>query len=487
MLLVDWLLAQSTSSSDDGFSVPILSLAAGAGLVWLVAAGVLAVLRRAPGIDAGAATQELPPESPAVANLLCDDFELGTEAVPATVLDLAARGVVSLEEIQPGRTICRVRGGSAAGADALNAAERRVFEAVASKAIDGVVPTEALTTGTEAASTGWRRDHTKEVNAEAQARGLTYDRWPDRIVTAFGTGILVVIGLLLLAALVGGDPPDHGVQWATIIPIAIVAVSIAAIAAVAARWKRSLAQLPTADGKAAATRCLGLQRHLRENEHFDDVAPAGVAMWGRHLAYAAALGAARDCVAALPMGAEDDRHAWSRFGQRWRKVKVRYPRAWPPGWGKHPGFALFLAVFWGGIAVAALYGLTRVASADTTPDPTFTREQLDWIGRGALILCIPFAVVTLWALLVLVRAVPDLWMRRTITGEIVRARERRQVFSSDSDTPKYWRYLGIDDGTDRTIRAFRVSPAIYGTCNQGDGVTATVTPNLGFVREVSRT
>jgi hypothetical protein len=208
-------------------------------------------------------------------------------------------------------------------------------------------------------------------------------------------------------------------------------------------------------------------------------------MWGRHLAYAAALGVARDCVTALPMGAEDDRHAWSRFGRRWRRVKVRYPRAWPAGWGKHPGFALFLAVFWGGVAVAALYGLTRIASADTTPDPTFTREQLDWIGRGALILCIPFAVVALWALLVLVRAVPDLWMRHTITGEVVRARERRQVFSSDSDNPKYWRYLGIDDGSDRTIRAFRVRPVIYRACNQGDTVTAVVNPYLGYVREVS--
>ncbi len=486
MLRVGWSLAQdagSTSSSDNGFSVPILMAAAGAGLVWLTAAAVLAVLRRAPGVDAGASTQELPSESPAVANLLCDDFELGSEAVPATLLDLAARRVVSLEEVQPGRTICRLR---RTAPDGLSPPERRVFDAVASKAIEGVVPADALTTGTEAVSSRWRREYAKEINTESQGRGLTYDRWPTAITGAVGIGVFVVGGLLWLAAAVGGD--TNGDRAATAIVAGGVAImSLVAIGAVAGRWQRSLAQLPTADGKTAAARCLGLQRHLRENEHFDDVGPAAVTMWGRHLAYAAALGAARDCVAALPMGAEDDHHAWSRFGNRWRRVRVRYPRALPPGWGKHPGFALFLAVVWGGIAGAAIYGLTRIARAEVTPDPTFTREQLDWIGRGALILCIPFAFVLAWALFVLVRAVPDLWIRRTVTGEIVRARTRRQIFQSDSDNPKYWYYLAVDDGSRNRISAFRVRRPLYDSCDQGDILTTVFTPNLGYVREITAT
>jgi hypothetical protein len=67
------------------------------------------------------------------------------------------------------------------------------------------------------------------------------------------------------------------------------------------------------------------------------------------------MGVAPTAVALLPFGAEDDNGAWSRFGGRWRRVRVRYPRGWPPGWGKHPAFATFLAVLWGAAAVAAMF------------------------------------------------------------------------------------------------------------------------------------
>lgn len=480
MLTTGWLLAQSSTESE-GFSVPILAAAAAAGLAWLAAALVLAVMRRVPHLEAAQATQELPPELPAVANMLCDDFELGSEAVSATLLDLAARKIVTLEEIQPGRTICRVRNASFEG---LTEFERRVLAAIVGKAIDGVVPAEALTTGPENASRGWRRDYEKEVIAESQSRGLTYDRWPAAIVAFVGFGALVVFGLLYLSGVVGGGTTgDEGVRAIATGGIAIV--SMLAIAGIAGSWGRSRAQLPTEEGERAAAMCLGLQRHLHENENFDEVPPAAVVMWGRHLAYAAALGAAQACVAALPMGAEDDHHAWSRFRGQWRKVRVRYPRALPPAWGKHPAFALFLAVFWGSAAVAALYGLLLVANADPTPDPTFTQEQLDWIGRAALIACIPFVTLLVWALYVLVEAVPDLFRSREVTGEVVRARRRRQVFQqSDEDNPKYWFYLAIDDGSDNDLPAFRVRSVLYDSCNQGDTVTAVVTPSLGYVREL---
>ena len=460
--------------------MPVLVAAAAVGILWLAFVAVLAVVRRVPDVDAGGATQELPPESPALAGLLCDDFELGAEAVPATVVDLAARRVLTLEEVQPGRTICRVRRTDTAG---LTAYEERVLGAIAAKAVDGVVPADALTTGPEDASRGWRRGYEKDVIAESQARGLTYDRWPAGMVGLVGFGVLAVFGLIFLAGAVGGETSGDNAAPA-IVAGGVAVVALVTLLGITARWQRSPAQLPTSEGTAAAARCLGFQRHLHENEQFDDAPAASVAIWGRHLAYAAALGAAASCVAALPMGAEDDRHAWSRFGGRWRRVRVRYPRGLPPGWGKHPAFALLLAVVWGGVAIGALYGLLRIANAEITPDPTFNREQLDWIGRGALIACLPALVVLGWALWVLVRAVPDLWRRREMTGEVVRARRRRQIFGSDSDNPRYWYYLAIDDGARNRIRAFRVRAVVYGACDQGDTVTAVATPGLGYVREL---
>jgi hypothetical protein len=201
------------------------------------------------------------------------------------------------------------------------------------------------------------------------------------------------------------------------------------------------------------------------------------------------MGVAPTAVALLPFGTEDDNGAWSRFGGRWRRVRVRYPRGWPPGWGKHPAFATFLAVLWGAAAVAALYGLRSLAQSAADPitatDPLFDRDQLDWIGRGALLLMIPVALVLLWSIFLLVRAVPDFWRTRTTTGELVRARRRSQIFqSSNRNNPRYWYYLALDDGTRPRIRSWRVRRDIYDAHSQGETVGALYTANLGYVREL---
>ena len=269
--------------------------------------------------------------------------------------------------------------------------------------------------------------------------------------------------------------------------VAITAIALIAVGA--GRLSRSTAQLPTDAGKEMTARCLALRAHLRENEQLADLPPAAVQLWGRHFAYAGAMGVAPTAVALLPFGTEDDNGAWSRFGGRWRRVRVRYPRGWPPGWGKHPGFATFLAVFWGAAAVAALYGLRSLAQSAADPitatDPLFDRDQLDWIGRGALLLMIPAALVLLWAIFLLVRAVPDFWRTGTTTGELVRARRRSQVFqSSNRNNPRYWYYLALDDGTRARIRSWRVRRDLYDAHSQGETVAAAYTANLGYVREL---
>src|SRR5205085_12038295 len=86
-----------------------LGIAAAAALgVWLVVLGVLAVATRAREPHAAAATMELGgDESPGVVNLITNGWAVGKEAVPATLIDLAARKIVSFERLGPERYAVR--------------------------------------------------------------------------------------------------------------------------------------------------------------------------------------------------------------------------------------------------------------------------------------------------------------------------------------------------------------------------------------------
>jgi hypothetical protein len=249
-----------------------------------------------------------------------------------------------------------------------------------------------------------------------------------------------------------------------------------------ARLSRSLAQLPTASGRDAAERVAVLAATLRDNDALGDLPPAGVTLWDRVFAYAAVFGAAPLAVALLPMGAEDDHRAWSRVGGRWRTVHVRYPRGFPPAWGKHPVLAVALALLWGAVAVLVGYGLAELRAADRPVD--VSASAWDWVDRGTAIAFVPVILVVAWALWVLWRAVPDLWQTRTVTGDVVRGRRFRQWFSSGDD-PDYWCYFAVDDGASERIRAWRVRDVLWSQRSQGESVRAVVTPRLGYVRSMT--
>jgi hypothetical protein len=65
----------------------------------------------------------------------------------------------------------------------------------------------------------------------------------------------------------------------------------------------------------------------------------------------------------------------------------------------------------------------------------------------------------------------------------VRARRRPQAFKAGDD-PKYWYYLAVDDGTKLRVTAWRVRSLIWNAHSQGETVSASVTPNLGYVRDM---
>jgi hypothetical protein len=117
----------------------VVALAACA--LWLAAASVLYLSRKPAEPEVGEQTLDLGPEPPAVANFLVNDFRVTDAAVPATLIDLAARDVVDIEQRGPGLFYVRLR---ARDDEALTNYERRVLDRLREVAHDEVVPADGI-------------------------------------------------------------------------------------------------------------------------------------------------------------------------------------------------------------------------------------------------------------------------------------------------------------------------------------------------------
>src|SRR5215212_7265826 len=148
----------------------ILLLFAVTAMAWLGLLGVMMYATRTPSVEAGPPTQALGPESPAVVDLLTGDWRLSNEAASATLLDLAARRLVAIEEIGPELSLVRLRRNvDAAG---LTRYEQLVLEHVTKLATaDGVVATGALAEGSRNLRSWWRK-FSLAVREEARGAGL---------------------------------------------------------------------------------------------------------------------------------------------------------------------------------------------------------------------------------------------------------------------------------------------------------------------------
>jgi hypothetical protein len=417
--------------------------AAAAAVAWLVAAGILFIGRRPSEPPVGPRTLELGPEPPAVVNFLVNDLRVTDDAVPATLIDLAARNVVDIEQRGPGVFYVRLRPGSK---EPLNTYEQRVLDHLQARAVDGVVPAEAMTTGPGQESMFWRRRFANEVVSDAQRLGLSRDAVDGPVFTVLT--LAAAVPALLVWALVAFQAG-----------IVVVGAGVAILGWIRARHP----QRETAEGLAAASRWLGVRAELAENEVFPTHSPLTVELWDRLLAYGSALGVAGGASGPLPMGTESDTDAWSAHGGRWRPVRVSYPWLWPPGWGLDPLVAIV-----GGLGAAVAGALA-----------------LYWFGPalfdagivGALLVAPSAAVLVGISLAVMASA--DLRSSVEVTGPILRLR----AFGDDKRR-RY--YVAVDDGESRTVRAWKVDPRHYVGLTQGETVTAAITPSLGCVRWITR-
>ena len=312
-----------------------------AALVWLVALWVGAwatrwfrdVRAEGPRLDVGE-------ESPAVVSLLANRLRLDRVTLPATVLDLAARGWYRLDEGGPDRILCRQLRHQVRTGDGLAPYERRVLDHIATRmGPDGVAPASALLED----AANWSDEFEREIRAEARRLGLTRDRWPRGARSLYRLAALAPGGFVAVAVLQGSHSK-----------LAAAAAGCLAWGVLAFGFDSVLqGEQKTPAGRAAAAHWGGVRAALRSDAALTTLSPAAIAIWGRRLAYGAAFGAAPAAVAAVSAPPKD--RAWSSYGGRWRLVRI----------GSHseripPVLSLYLAVLFGLVGLFFLLMVVRL-------------------------------------------------------------------------------------------------------------------------------
>ncbi|MFI6688518.1 DUF2207 family protein [Streptomyces sp. NPDC050485] len=489
----------------------------GAGLIglWLAAFGLALAATRNGTVEAGPATQEFgpEPESPAVVALLANRWRSVDRAAAATLLDLAARGLIEVRQpdADPARSTVHVTGKDA---EDLTPYERRVLARVVERAGETGAPIGAIAFRAEERAKSWNSALRQEIVAEARLRGLSRARFAPLLVgalfvTLFGPGALFTV-----AAVSGG----HGIRGALV---------VGALPAIALMWllARVLGERATPRGLERAGHWAGVQAWLHAHEEFAQLPPAAVTVWDRYLGYGSALGVTSRAGRLLGFDAGDKRQVWSSYGGTWRPVKIRYPRLRPgfgattsrlfqlacaagvvtvglwlfavlrqPEWAvisgpdaahslRRPG--LLLSAGWVGtallgLAVAGRFSRWTLFVAFLAMMPGNFAGSHDWLDHamdgpllGETAVIVGFGALTVYylTLAVLARRAPH-----TVTGEVLRMEPRRRGTAP--------RFLALDTGEgDRTI-AWALPPGVPDVV-PGSVVRLAVSPATRAVRSAA--
>jgi ribosomal protein L34 len=474
-----------------------VALAALAGAVVILI--VLWLTTRPPRPPVGPVTMDPGSEPPAVVDLLTGGFEVEDDAVPATVVDLAARRWFHIEEVAGGNVIIRLR--RREGRGELTRFETRVLRHIERHAVDGVAPAAALTLGPDGVSRRWWKGFVREVNRHGRDLGLCRRRWDFVHLAAIWAPIAVAWGLLSLTAATADRVETVG-GWGE--PGSVLTmfgfVGVLAVTAIARRVTSSDAQAETEAGMAAASRWLGVREYLAQTGSFDEATAASVVIWEQQLAHATAMGLAPVVQRQLPFETEHDRHAWSLATGRWRRVKIRYV-SFRPGWGEAPWGVTFAGLVQTAmLAVVAWVGLSLARETIDLAD--LPEGAQEWLPLAGAIVAAIAGVVMLWTAAKVVLGALDLFPRREVEGVLVRRREYRtghrlprvlqwalwsgrDSSGMSRDRQRRRRYhLAIDDGTDDRLVAYRCRSEIFRSVRQGATVRARVSPRLGYVASI---
>jgi hypothetical protein len=434
-------------------------IAAGAcAVAWLVLARIVVATSELPYPAAPPASMDLGPEPPAVAALLVENWQLPLGAVAATIVDLAARGYLSLQEVGTGATLCRV----VRDPDmSLTSYERLALEHVRSLVSGGVVPVDALTTGPDERSTQWQKRFTASVLDDAARRGLSRRRGP-AVRAALTLAALAPAFLAGIAVRGWYEHHASGEAWLWGPFAGVIVFSALRLVIRPLRRPRR-----TDAGQAALTRWLAVRAQLTDDT-FAGVGPGAVVVWNRQLAYAIALGAVPSAVTAMPTGSDPSGLVWSSYGGRWRRVKVKS--------GASLGFRPATAILFSLPVLVILIPATLLTYGVLTS--SYIRNP--WIVGALILLDALYGFGVWWALRTIGRGIGDLVSApRTLEGQVVYL--NHLVIRDDDGRVSETYEAAVDDGTSDEIRTMPVSAHTYQRLNRGSTARVTVTPYLRTV------
>lgn len=415
---------------------------------WLLGYAVVALVTRPAAVRPAPATPDLGGESPAVVNLLVNRWRLTADAAEATLLDLATRGCVELQQAgaDPVDTAIQLRAGDSGE---LLPYERYVLDRVRRLAMAGVVPVTALAFRDRDRARSWNTQLRDLVVADARRRGLSRRR----ISPAVAAALVATAGAAAIGPAAVGWTID-GLKMA----FASGGLTFMALCGLAA-W--SMGERDTPAGRTAAQRWLGVREWLRGHPEFANLPPAAVTVWDRYLPYGAALGATRTTSAVLDLGIGDRRRVWSAYGGQWRRVRVRYPRLRPHS-GAPARWLVALALV---VLLSGGLGLSLGAAAIGSGDPAG-----GWRTLAAGLLALAYGGY------VLVRAVHERAHLRILTGEVLWVRPWRRRWYDQSRAEPWLHYLAVDEGTGDRTTAWGLPSIWADRVVEGDTVEVTVRP-----------
>jgi hypothetical protein len=304
----------------------VLGALFGAALAAWVLLFLIAIRANNPRPIPGPARLTLGPEPPAIANLLVQGWKPNRSgwrpshaAAFATLLDLAARGHYALV-VGPSRELL-LRGPRSRSEDLLASFELQLHEHVAGRLSgDEMPPGAAIPDPEDEDGKDWYKRFDIAVIGEGRRLGLVGDpfperaRWRVRAATALPTAAL---GLWFFTLSPGSSLPAFVVEMCLF--WFVFGYALAGFGFLIASSQLDGVS-GTAEGRAAASRWMGTRDALLTAPWLLRFPEPALPFDDRTVAWAVALDAAPEVLAALAPANKD--HAWSRAQGRWRIVRI---------------------------------------------------------------------------------------------------------------------------------------------------------------------